>query len=121
MLEDIIKNFCAVVGCGNRADRNRDISFVSLPAVATVKGEKFRKLMERRERRGSLLSTENRPETDQFEVHTRLFRSLRKCKTFCNGRRNEFGLDSESKTVIYYCGLVVPYFLRFILFGGVLF
>ena len=45
------------MGCGNRADRDRDISFVCLPATVTVKGEKFRKLTKRG--RGALITAIN--------------------------------------------------------------
>ena len=42
------------MGCGNRANHDRDISFICLPAIVTVKGEKFQKLTEWREGHGSL-------------------------------------------------------------------
>lgn len=43
-------NFCAVVGCGNRADRNKDKSFYRLPAIITHQGEKTKEMSENRRR-----------------------------------------------------------------------
>ena len=43
-------NFCAVVGCGNRANREKTRSFYRLPAIVTGKGEALRELTERRRR-----------------------------------------------------------------------
>lgn len=43
-------NFCAVVGCANRADRNKDKSFYRLPAIITHQGEKTKELSESRRR-----------------------------------------------------------------------
>ena len=33
-------NFCAVVGCGNRLDRENGVSFFHLPSVIMHQGEK---------------------------------------------------------------------------------
>ena len=41
-------NFCAVVGCGNRSDREKEISFYRLPAVIFHQGEKTRELSQKR-------------------------------------------------------------------------
>ena len=43
-------NFCAVVGCGNRANGDKTKSFYRLPAIVTGKGEALRELTERRRR-----------------------------------------------------------------------
>ena len=40
MYEYICINFCAVVECGNRSDREKEISFNHLPAVISVKVQK---------------------------------------------------------------------------------
>ena len=41
-------NFCAVVGCGNRSDREKSLSFYRLPSVITHQGEKTKELSETR-------------------------------------------------------------------------
>lgn len=39
-------NFCAVINCSNRADRNKDKSFYRLPSVITNEGEEMKKITE---------------------------------------------------------------------------
>ena len=41
-------NFCAVFGCGNRGDRNKDKHFFRLPSVVTHQGEQTLNLTTRR-------------------------------------------------------------------------
>ena len=41
-------NFCAVVGCSNRSDREKEISFYRLPAVIAHQGDKTRELSQKR-------------------------------------------------------------------------
>ena len=43
-------NFCAVIGCGKRANRDKDTSFYRLPAIITHQGEQTRQLSEKRRR-----------------------------------------------------------------------
>ena len=43
-------NFCAVIGCGKRGDRDKGTRFFRLPAVITHQGEQTRLLSERRRR-----------------------------------------------------------------------
>ena len=43
-------NFCAVVGCGKRGDRDKGTRFFRLPTVITHQGEQTRLLSERRSR-----------------------------------------------------------------------
>ena len=40
-------NFCAVVGCSNRSDREKEISFYHLPAMIFHQGEKTRELSQK--------------------------------------------------------------------------
>jgi len=41
-------NFCAVVRCGNRSDREKEMGFYRLPAVVEHQGEKTHELSQRR-------------------------------------------------------------------------
>ena len=41
-------NFCAVVGCGNRSDREKGTRFFRLPSVITHQGEKTNDLSKKR-------------------------------------------------------------------------
>ena len=41
-------NFCAVVGCGNRSDRDKGVSFYRLPAETTHQGERTQELSKKR-------------------------------------------------------------------------
>ena len=43
-------NFCAVIGCAKRADRDKGTSFYRLPSIITHQGEQTRQLSERRRR-----------------------------------------------------------------------
>ena len=43
-------NFCAMCGCSNRADVNKDKSFYRLPSIQCHQGEKTRELSEKRQR-----------------------------------------------------------------------
>ena len=43
-------NFCAVIGCGKRGDRDKGTSFYRLPSIITHQGEQTRRLSERRRR-----------------------------------------------------------------------
>ena len=43
-------NFCAVIGCSNRADRDKNKSFFRLPSVITHQGPSTEKLSSRRQR-----------------------------------------------------------------------
>ena len=60
------ENFCAVVGCGNRANHDRDIRFVCSPAIVMVKGENFQKLTEWR--RGAWITASNRKDLKQISL-----------------------------------------------------
>ena len=42
-------NFCAVVGCSNRADRDKSKSYYILPSVITHQGEKTFQLSKKRQ------------------------------------------------------------------------
>lgn len=53
-------NFCAVIGCSNRADRDKSTSFFRLPAVITNQGEETRERS--RKRRQQWLANINRPD-----------------------------------------------------------
>ena len=44
-------NYCKVIGCTNRSDREIDRKFFRLPAVIANQGEECRKLSEERRRR----------------------------------------------------------------------
>ena len=44
----IMVNFCAVVGCDNRSDREKEISFYRLPAVIFHQGDKTLELSQKR-------------------------------------------------------------------------
>ena len=41
-------NFCAVVGCGNRSNREKEKSFYRLPAVITAQGKETEQLSDKR-------------------------------------------------------------------------
>ena len=41
-------NFCAMIGCGNRGDRDKDKRFYRLPAVVNHQGEQTRELSQKR-------------------------------------------------------------------------
>ena len=41
-------NFCAIVGCANRAGRDKDKSFYRLPAIIKNRGAQTEQLSERR-------------------------------------------------------------------------
>ena len=43
-------NFCAVIGCGKRSDRDKEISFFRIPAEITHQGEKTQEFSEKRRR-----------------------------------------------------------------------
>ena len=51
------------MGCGNCADRVRDIDFFSLPAIVTVKDKEFRKLTV--QQRGAWITAINRKDMKQ--------------------------------------------------------
>ena len=51
-------NFCAIVGCGKRSDRDKETSFYQLPAVITHQGERMHELSEKGENCGYPKSTE---------------------------------------------------------------
>ena len=41
-------NFCAIIGYGNRSDRDKEVSFYRLPAPITHQGKKTEELSEKR-------------------------------------------------------------------------
>jgi hypothetical protein len=43
-------NFCSVIGCGKRSNRDSGISFYRLPAIITHQGDKTKELSEKRRR-----------------------------------------------------------------------
>ena len=64
-------NFCAVIGCGKRADRDKGTSFYRLPSIITHQGEQTRQLSERRRREwlSAIRRQDIRPENYE---HTRV-------------------------------------------------
>ena len=69
-------NFCAVVGCGNRSDRDEGTRFFRLPSVITHQGEKTHDLSKNR-RDLWLARIQGGPWTGEVSIHPRLFSALR--------------------------------------------
>ena len=89
-----MRNFCAVVGCGNRANREKTKSFYRLSAIVTGKGEALRELTERR-RRAWLIAINRKDIRESNLKYTRVYSDH-----FISGKPsdvNESGLGSHPK------------------------
>ena len=69
MVSNKMVKFCAVVGCGNRSNRDKDKSFYRLPAVVTNQGAHTEELSDKR-RRSWLAAIRRKYNKDkQLRVH----------------------------------------------------
>jgi hypothetical protein len=93
-------NFCSVIGCGKRSNRDSGISFYRLPAIITHQGDKTKELSEKRRR--LWLARIHRGDFKPSD-HTRV------CSThFVTGKPSQLYSDEENPELVtfhhvHYC------------------